>query len=87
VGIIFKGVIMVMDTYTNESMVKQKNINEIERQLIKLGSALPQNFDKTKDRALGNILSLATGDGTNKVSLELINKISSEKFEFKIKWE
>ncbi|MFT4851227.1 MAG: hypothetical protein ACI83B_003792 [Sediminicola sp.] len=78
---------MVMDTYTNESMVKQKHINEIERQLIKLGSALPQNFDKTKDRALSNILRLATGDGTNKVSLELINKISSEKFEFKIKWE
>jgi len=72
---------MVMDTYTKQSMVKQKHINQIERQLIKLGSALPQGFDKTKDRALGNILKLATGDGTYKLSPELINKISSEEFE------
>lgn len=74
-----------MELYTNTSMVKQKHIHEIERQLIKLGSALPQGFDKTKDRALGNILSLATGDGTYKVSLELINKISSDEFEIKCK--
>jgi hypothetical protein len=68
-------------------MVKQKHINEIERQLIKLGSALPQGIDNAKDRALGNILKLATGDGQYKLSPELINKISSDKFEFKIKWE
>jgi len=45
-----------MELYTKTSIVKQKHINEIERQLIKLGSALPQVFDKTKDRALSNIL-------------------------------
>jgi hypothetical protein len=78
---------MVEITYTNTSMVKKEHINEIERQLIKLGSALPQGIDNAENRALRNILRLATGDGLYKLSPELINTISSKKFGFKIKWE
>ena len=38
-------------------MVKQRHIDEIENQLKKVRSALPKDFDKTKDRALANILT------------------------------
>lgn len=74
-----------MEVYTNTSMVKQRHIDEIESQLKKLKSALPKDFDKTKDRALSNILSLATGNGKYSISLESVNKISSD--EFKIIWK
>ncbi len=78
---------MVEVMYTNTSMVKKEHINEIERQLIELGSALPQGIDDAENRALRNILKLATEDGLYKLSPELINTISSEKFGFEIKWE
>ena len=74
-----------MEIYTKTSMVKQRHIDEIENQLKKVRSALPKDFDKTKDRALANILTLATGSGKYGISLEVINKISSK--EFKIEWE
>ena len=48
-------------------------------------SVLPKDFDKTKDKALSNILSLAIGNGIYRISIESVNKISSE--EFKIDWK
>jgi hypothetical protein len=74
-----------MEVYTNTSMVKQRHIDEIESQLKNLKSALPKNFDKAKDRALSNILFLATGNGKYRISIESVNKISSD--EFKIIWK
>ena len=74
-----------MSTYTNSSMVKKDHVKIIAEELRKLGSKVPSNLDLEKDHSLANILYLAAGNGTYKLSREQINQITND--EFSIDWK
>ena len=74
-----------MTTYNNQSMVKKEHVKFISEELIKLGSKTPENLDLEKEHCLANLLSLATGNGTYRLSVDDINKIQNEAFS--IEWQ
>ena len=74
-----------MIRYNNQSMVKKEHARVITEELIKLGSKTPNDTDLNKEHCLANLLSLAAGNGTYKLSVEEINQIHNE--EFSIDWK
>lgn len=69
------------EVYVNGSMVKPEHIKEINKQLKKIGSKVPDNFLDDKEHILANILQLACGSGSFGVaSIEDINKIGTDEF-------
>lgn len=74
-----------MTIYTNQSMVKKEHARIIAEALIELDSKIPKDLDFKKEHSLANILSLATGNGTYKLSFDEINQIQNE--EFSIEWK
>ena len=67
------------------SMVKKEHVKIITSKLKSLGSDVPKDISIDKAHALANILYLATGNGTHKLSIEQINQINGD--DFIIKWE
>ncbi len=61
-------------------MVKSDDITEINKQLQKLGSKVPNNCLDGQEHALANILYLACGGGTFGISLSDINNIQNNNF-------
>ena len=62
-------------------MVNPEHIQVINQQLQKHGSKVPEDFLKIDEaHALGNVLSLAIGEGCYKVDLAEINKIGNHEF-------
>lgn len=74
-----------MTTYNNQSMVKKEHARIIAEELIKLGSKTPKDLDLDREHCLSNLLSLATGYGTYRLSVDAINKIQNEAFS--IEWQ
>ena len=74
-----------MTTYNNQSMVKKEHARIIAEELIKFGSKTPKDLDLNKEHCLANLLSLATGNGSYKLSVEKINQIQNEAFS--IEWK
>tara|TARA_R110000824_G_scaffold31699_3_gene102809 strand:- start:1105 stop:1305 length:201 start_codon:yes stop_codon:yes gene_type:complete len=66
-------------------MVKKEHVKIVTSKLKSLGSDVPKDISIDKAHALANILYLATGNGTYKLSIEQINQISGD--DFIIKWE
>jgi len=66
-----------MAIYNENSMVEPEHIKEIDKQLKKLGSKVPEELLKdSTQHSLANVLQLACGGGKYKVeTLSEINKI------------
>ena len=74
-----------MTTYINNSMVKKEHGKIIAKKLRKLGSKVPNDLDLEKEHCLANLLHLASGNGTYKLSSDQINQIKND--EFSINWQ
>ncbi len=76
---------MKLTIYTKNSMVKKEHVKIITRKLINLGSNVPEGLSTDEEHALANLLYLAAGDGTYKLTSDQINQIKSNKFS--ISWK
>lgn len=74
-----------MATYNRNSMVKKEHGKIIAQELINLGSKVPNDIDLDKEHCLANLLYLAAGDGSYKLTSDQINQIKSN--EFSISWK
>lgn len=74
-----------MITYNRNSMVKKEHVKIIAEILINLGSKVPNDLDLEKEHCLANLLYLASGDGSYKLSSDQINQIKND--EFSIDWK
>ena len=74
-----------MVIYDEKSMVEPEHIKEIDKQLKKLGSKVPEELLKDGGQhSLANVLQLACGGGTYGVSsLDSLNNIENAEFGIK----
>ena len=76
-----------MCIYYDENMVNAKDIIEIDMQLKKFGSKVPENYLDGKEHVLVNILHLACGGSSFVISLKDINSIGNNGFSIESKCE
>lgn len=69
-------------TYKDTDMIKQKHAKIIEKELIKLGSKIPEemNLNLYKKHSLAQLLRLACGGGTYALKSEDIASIRNSEF-------
>lgn len=73
-----------MRTYISSSMVKVEHAKIIKEKLKDLKSEVPQDLDLEIEHCLANLLYLAAGDGSYKLTSDQINQIKGD--EFSINW-
>ncbi len=69
-----------MITYQHTNMVKADHIKVINKSLKKMGSKVQEDCLDGENHSLANILHLACGGGTYRISIENINSISNDEF-------
>ncbi|MEJ2498877.1 MAG: hypothetical protein P8Y49_05745 [Sulfurovaceae bacterium] len=73
-----------MKNYRETEMVSPEHIQEIDKQLQKLGSKVEKDCLDGKEHVLARVLHLACGGGTFGISsLDIINNIGNDDFSIK----